>query len=129
MHQHAAEEFKQCFDQDLPQLGLMNRRDADKLRSADGLKGNATAADVMRHARTKEHAPGLAVGPAAWHITKVAKHVARANQPQSGAQQSGEKRTVAEDVVLLQGAMRRAQQDKMLEQGKVWHEPATTSLV
>ncbi|KAL3132902.1 hypothetical protein ABBQ38_006816 [Trebouxia sp. C0009 RCD-2024] len=73
----------------------MRRRDADKLPAADSVNRNATAADLMRHACTKDHAPGLDPGPSAWHITKVTKHVARAKQQESAGQQSGEKRTVA----------------------------------
>lgn len=76
-------------------FALMRRRDADKLPAADSVNRNATAADLMRHACTKDHAPGLDPGPSAWHITKVTKHVARAKQQESAGQQSGEKRTVA----------------------------------
>ena len=69
VHTDTAVPYKQMFAVDMPKLGQIQKRDAAKLQQASGLLHQATTAEIVCHTLTKKHAPGLDLGPSAYHAT------------------------------------------------------------
>ena len=101
--------------EELPKLSLARRRDAQQLQKTAGQSGSeSTAADLMRHVRTKEHDKDLDLGPSAWHPTKVSNHVSKGKKASLTHEGS-----VREQLYRMQAALHDSLVEKLAGKGQV----------
>ena len=118
VHTDTAVCYKQMFAVDMPKLGQIQKRHVAKLQQACGLLHQATTAELVRHTLTKKHAPGLDLGPSAYHATRVKNHLSKAKKVQVAGQ------TLAHQVTSLQEMLQQACQARLEETGQVTpHRP------
>ena len=118
VHTDTAVRYRQMFAVDMPKLGQIQKRHVAKLQQACGLLHQATTAELVRHTLTKKHAPGLDLGPSAYHATTVKNHLSKAKKVQVAGQ------TLAQQVTSLQEMLQQACQARLEETGQVMsHRP------